>query len=426
MRRGSEGHLRILFMCHNPKGTGTYVRAYELARGLSLLGHDVTLMAVSVDWRFRTRVEKESTLKIILCPGVLHDGFFINRLTSCGGWGPLDILQRIKVGMSGDYDIIQMFDHFPNIAIPYRYLRARGNVRFVSDWCDIYHLPGGFADSSRYRLDWFYRKVNFLFKNSLRNIEVSLRKKADAVTVISHQMKRVAIDCGIDQGKISIIEGGVDTDKIKPLPQKDCRMKVGIPLDSKVIVFLGRSQFDLDILIRSFAQVRKHFANSYLMIIGTNSLRWPKELAADLGILDRYIEVGHCSEEMLPFHLCSGDIFALPMKKNLINETRWPNKIGEYMACGRPTVVSDVGEVAEVVEKHEIGLVAKTNVDSFSEKMQILLSDYKLAEDMGRKARELACKKYSWASMAARLEKVYFELLNSTKKRGTRVDEQHT
>lgn len=417
--------MRILVICANDNRVATYVRAYNLARGLSLMAHDVTFMAVSADSRLKTKIEQHSKLKVILCPRIFHAGFVIDRLTSSGGCGPLDILERIKVGMSGNYDIVQMFDHFPNITIPFNYLRKRSNMKFVSDWCDIYHLPGGFADGVGPRVNKLYRSVNFGIRRILRANEVSIRRKADAVTVISQKLRRVALDCGVEEKKINVIEGGVDTDKIKPLSKEDCKRRIGFPPESKVIVFLGRSQFDLDILIRSFARVRKILPNSYLMVVGMNLFKWAKDLASDLGVINGIKEVGYSPEEMLPFYLSSADVFGLPLKKNLINETRWPNKIGEYMACGRPTVVSDVGDVAEVVQTHRIGLVARPDVDSFSEKMQMLLSNDRLAEDMGRRARELACKKYSWGLMAGRLEKIYFGLLNSTKKGGTKVDERY-
>jgi glycosyltransferase involved in cell wall biosynthesis len=106
-------------------------------------------------------------------------------------------------------------------------------------------------------------------------------------------------------------------------------------------------------------------------------------------------------------------VFALPLRENLFNKTRWPNKIGEYMACGRPTVVSDVGEVAEVVKNNGIGLVAEPGVEGFAQKIRILFTDDKLAEDMGARAREMACKKYSWAQLGAELERIYFQVLNS-------------
>jgi len=371
----------------------------------------VTLIAVSPDSKFRSRREQESKLRIISSPRALHDGFVLNRLTSGGGWGPLDIYKRIRVGMSRNYDIIQTFDHFANISIPFNYLRKRCKAKFVSDWCDIYHLPGGFADSFGYRLDGIYRKVNFLFRKYLKTMEISIRKNADAVIVISHFLKDFAIDCGIDASKIEVIQGGVDTEKIIPMSKLESRKRIGLPADSKIVVFLGRSQFDLDILIRSFAQIRKQFPNSYLIIVGSSLYRWPREPAANLGIIDGYIEVGRCPDEMLPIYLCCADIFALPMKDNLVNQTRWPNKIGEYMACGRPVVISDVGEVAEVVREHGIGLVARPNIDSFSENMRILLANEELASEMGARARELACEKYSWALMAARLESIYFQLL---------------
>lgn len=372
----------------------------------------MTLIAVSPDSRFYSQREINSNLRMILTPKLLHGGPLLSRLTSCQGWGVLDIYKRIVEGLSNRYDIVQTFDHFPNISIPVQYLRKRIDARFVSDWCDLHHLPGGFRDTLKYRLDFIYRKLGFPFRKYLRSSEVDIRKKADSVTVISNQLREVAILYGVSQEKISLIEGGADTDTIKPLPKLSCRKRLNLPLEAKIVVFLGKAQFDLDILIKSFARIKETVPNAYLVVIGKNLYRWTQRLVTDLGVKDNYLEVGYCAERLLPYYLSSADVFALPLKKNLANQVRWPNKIGEYMAAGRPTVISDVGDVARVVRNHEIGLVAEPNEYDLAEKIEILLRDEVLARSLGEKARQIACSKYSWFSLAARLEDIYLQVLD--------------
>jgi hypothetical protein len=88
--------------------------------------------------------------------------------------------------MVHSYDVVHTFDHFANVVIPFNYLQKRTSAKFVSDWCDIYHLPGGFVDTLSYRLDRIYKSIGFIFRNYLKSTELSIRKRADAVTVISH------------------------------------------------------------------------------------------------------------------------------------------------------------------------------------------------------------------------------------------------
>jgi len=75
--------------------------------------------------------------------------------------------------------------------------------------------------------------------------------------------------------------------------------------------------------------------------------------------------------------------------------------------------VSNIGDTAKVVRNNDIGLVAGCSIDSFADTIVRLLQDDQLAHDMGCRARELACNRYSWALQAARLEEIYFHLLSS-------------
>lgn len=407
--RKNMNRLKVLFLIPDTKGSAVYVRAYNLAKQLALRGHAVTLMAVSTDLMFRSRTRNESGIRLIETPNFLHNifGHYTRRLFLEPGTGILDIIARLRECKSGQYDIIQLFDHSLNVVVPYYFLRRRLKSRFVSDWCDIYHHVEGLRYNYGFRFDRVYEKIGFLFREYSRFVEFDLRRNVDGVTAISRNLLDFAVTHGVARNKVSLVEGGADVDNISPLPKTEARMKLGLPVDGKIVGFMGTFQRDMDIVIKSFSLLKDELPDAYLMVIGT-PFPWARQIAKDHGITERYIEAGRCTDELLPYYLASTDVLALPLKDNLFNKTRWPNKIGEYMACGRPVVVSDVGNVADIVKEHGIGLTAKNDVVDFSSKLKMLLANQDLADDMGRRARQLACSKFSWALQSAKLEDFYY------------------
>lgn len=404
--------LKLLFLLSREKGSATYVRAYNLARQLALRGHNITLMSVSLDSTFKKISSFEHGIEILDTPNLSHNlfGKMTTRLFLEPGTGVLDIYERIKIGMFCDFDIIQTFDHSLNVVVPFYFMRNRKKAKFVSDWCDVFHHPGGLRETYGFRLDHIYRKLGFPFRKYFRSLEVDFRRKVDAVTVISPKLKEFAINHEIKDENVFVIEGGADVDKIKPLIKKEARKALNIPVDSKIVGFLGTFQRDLDIVIKSMVLIKKEIPHCFLLVIG-KPFPWTRQTVESHGIADSYIETGYCSDDLLPQYLSCVDVFALPFKKNLANETRWPNKIGEYMASGRPTVVSNVGDVARVVNDMKIGYVAEQRPGSFAEKLKEILTNDRLANEMGARARALACRKYSWAIKAEELEKIYLNLV---------------
>ena len=234
------------------------------------------------------------------------------------------------------------------------------------------------------------------------------------MTAISQGLRDFAVQHGVARERVSVVEGGADVDAITPLPKAEARRKLGLPVNGKIVGFMGTFQRDLDIVMQSFSLLKEALPDAYLLVIGT-PFPWAREVAQQQGITGCYLEAGRCADELLPYYLASTDVLALPLKENLFNQTRWPNKIGEYMACGRPVVVSDVGDVASLVRAHGTGLTAKNDAADFSAKLTTLLSDPSLAEKMGGKARELACGAYSWALQSSKLEEFYYHLADREK-----------
>lgn len=406
--------LRILFLLSDMKDSATYVRAFNLSKQLANLGHDLTLMVVSPAQTFVKVSYIKQGVRIVETPNFMHNGLghFTRRLFLDPGTGILDILSRLLEMRKDDYDIVQLFDHSLNVFLPWFIFKSRLKGKFVSDWCDIFNYEGGLRYAYCFRLDAIYRVIGFPFRTLSRYLEFHLRRRVDGVTVISDGLRDFAIRQGVAQNNIFVVEGGADVDAIKPIPKEEARKRLGLPLDSSIVGFLGTFQGDLDIVIQSFRRVKHEVPDALLLVIGKPS-SWIRSAVADAGITSSFIQAGRCSDEMLPHFLACVDVLTLPLKENLASRTRWPNRIGEYMACGRPVVVSDIGDTARVVRNHEIGLVAGTDIDSFADTIVRLLKNSPLADKMGCKARELACTRYSWALQAAKLEGIYFHLLAS-------------
>ena len=404
--------FKILFLLSHLKNSATYVRAYHLARQLADRGHKVTLTAVSPEQKFGASFTVENGLTLIETANLGHEplGRMTLRLYLEPGAGPCDILTRLRLLRSDKFDIVHMFDHSPNVAVPFYLMRSRIRARFVSDWCDIYHCPGGLRDHNSFRLDRLYRLVGFPFRIYSRFVEHDLRRRVHGVTAISEGLRRYAMRHGIPQERVQVVEGGADVRHIRPLSRTAARLRLGLAGQGKVVGFLGTFQRDLDIVIGSFSLVRLAVPGARLMVIGKLH-ESTRQQVAQAGLSDCFIEAGRCSDELLPWFLAAADVFVLPLKDIPANATRWPNKIGEYMASGRPTVVNDVGDVANLVREYGIGLLAGQGAAPFADKITKLLTNEFLAEELGKKAREVACTRYSWASLAEGLEQFYLQLL---------------
>ena len=377
---------------------GTYFRAYYLARELAKRSHKVTLASISPTSRFKATERSESGIRLIEFPNLLH------RLIFHFGNGPLDITQRTRLILNEDYDVVHGFEYYANVMIPILLTKWLKKYVYVSDWCDWFSK--GMAMNGR-RFTWFKPGIKVM-----STLEEQTRLKAHGVTVISQELEQKVISLGISQDKILRLPGGAPTDLIKPMPKKEAREQLGYPIDAGIALFLGISHDDLDIFIRAFSIVVKERPNSLLLLVGYNQPLRVWELVHAMGLDKNVIRVGGIPSEALGRYLACADLFLLPLRDNDANRSRWPNKIGDYMAAGRPIIASRVGEVVPVMESDNIGFLVANDPQEVAKHMMKLFDNPEVAEDMGSRARALAENKYSWEQHASRLETFYLRFLS--------------
>jgi glycosyltransferase involved in cell wall biosynthesis len=82
------------------------------------------------------------------------------------------------------------------------------------------------------------------------------------------------------------------------------------------------------------------------------------------------------------------------------------------MSVGRPIVGTKLEILADLFERHQIGLLAEHNVTDISEKCLELVLDPARSEIYGANARRLAETDFCWIKINASVEALYSKVLS--------------
>jgi colanic acid biosynthesis glycosyl transferase WcaI len=235
--------------------------------------------------------------------------------------------------------------------------------------------------------------------------------RADAVTVLSEDLKEnVARKIG-GADKIKVIPNFVDTKSIAPAPA-DNPYRKEFGLEDKVVIMyagnVGLSQ-SLELLVEAAARSSDR-SDVVFVVNGQGAARASLERRAaglsnvrfvDLQPADRLAEV-----------LAAADVHVVPLKRGLARSSV-PSKTYSILAAGRPLVASvDEGsEVARIVHRSGAGItVPPEDGQAFTAAVARLIDDPETREAMGRAGRSFAEEAASPAAVALAYEELFIEL----------------
>jgi glycosyltransferase involved in cell wall biosynthesis len=398
--------MKIFMSLFCGRNEGSYYRAFPWSVGLAARGHDVTLACTSPTPSRRTRVEHDQGVRLLLTPTLLDGRRVMTRLCGLYGWSPGSIAARTKELRHGNYDIVHTYEHQAHVTLPV-YFAGNNGPALVADTCDHYG-PGGFREKtySPYRLRPLYQPLGWPIRCLVDSWEKNLRRRAQQLTAISSWLAGRLESFGIPAERIHCIPGCSDTKAIYPVDQGEARLKHGLPRDNPVLAFLGAGQFDLDLSLAAFKTLLPQHPHAHYLVIGKQD-PFVTARATELGIRDRVIQTGWIDDSDLYTWLGCADVGLIAMRDNDVNQARWPNKIGSYTAAGRPTVCTQVSDVAKLVADHDIGLTTPVDVDAFAEAIHQVLTNPEQAAEMGQRARRVAENELSLEKQIDQLEWIY-------------------
>ncbi|TAM52324.1 MAG: glycosyltransferase family 1 protein [Acidobacteria bacterium] len=205
-----------------------------------------------------------------------------------------------------------------------------------------------------------------------------------------------------------VVRNGVELARFRgPHDRGEARRALGIPEAAVVACFVGRleTQKGIDTLVEAFATLPVEALDLYLLVAGDGSLRSGLEEAVRGGGRNdrvRFLSFRKDVEKVLG----ASDIFVLPSRFEAM-----PIALIEAMAAGLPSVVTDVGDNAEIVGDAGLGLVVPPgDVGALARGIDALARAAETRRDMGVRARE-AARRYSAEVAAHDVERVYAEVL---------------
>lgn len=203
-----------------------------------------------------------------------------------------------------------------------------------------------------------------------------LLKHTDFITVTGNASKNFLSSKGINERKIFVLPNTMDFDGFYPVP--------GLQKEFDIIS-LGRlsDEKKVDQILRIIFELKKQNSNIRAAIGGTGPERKTLEdLSNTLNLTDNVTFLGFVPDEDLGSFFSKGKVFVLT------SETEgFPRTIIQAAACGVPVVASNVGDMTDVIEHGENGLLVQqwSDTKSFVHNIQLLLDDEALRKQFSQK-----------------------------------------
>ncbi|PWB55438.1 MAG: WalM protein [Nitrosomonadales bacterium] len=161
----------------------------------------------------------------------------------------------------------------------------------------------------------------------------------------------------------------------------------------------------VEILIRAMPFVER----AELHIAGGTETRIAElsRLAQELNIAGKVVFLGPISPVRRFELIDRADICLLPLANTSIGSRYTsPLKLFEYMAMGKPIIISDLPAIREVLVQAESALLVEPeNPSAIAEAVTRLQQNTDLAKQLGEHARQLAHNRYSWLARAQKIAK---------------------
>jgi glycosyltransferase involved in cell wall biosynthesis len=242
----------------------------------------------------------------------------------------------------------------------------------------------------------------FVSKMYYSSLGLGTLRTADCVIVPSLAYKTKISKMHVIPDKIQVIPYGIDVKKFSENTRgKEFKAKHNCK-GSKVILSVGRLNYQkgFHYLIQAMPTVIEQIPNVKLVIVGEGELLpYLKQLAESLGIRDSVVFTGAISQAEISDAYSACEIFVLPS----LFESFGISLI-EAQAAGKPVIGTRTGGLPEAIREGATGfLVEPCNSSQLAREIIHILSDEKLAFELGTRGQEFVWKHFSLEATIKRM-----------------------
>jgi glycosyltransferase involved in cell wall biosynthesis len=394
--------MRILLIhqafvaAHEAGGT----RHYELGQRLRTHGDELTVVASQVNYLTGQPIDAKRTgiawdervgdLRVIRAytPSVLHRGF-VWRVLAFVIFGITSVWAGLRAGpvdlvMGTSPPIFQAFS-----ACLIAFIRRKPFLLEIRDLWPEFAIDMGLLRHpvlimlARWGEGFLYARATHLLVNSPAYRDYLLKK-------------------GIHAQKISVVPNGVEIDMFTPdAAGEQTRAEYG--LEQKFVVTYAGAHGpanDLGVVLRAAARLRDRPEIHFLMV-GDGKDRSHLEGEAARLQLQNVTFTGALPKNRMPDVLAASNACLAILQNIPMFKTTYPNKVFDYMAAGRPTILAIDGVIRQVIEAADAGVFVPPGDDAhLAEAVTSLASDRAAAQMKGQRARAYVSEYFDRARQA--------------------------
>ncbi len=245
-----------------------------------------------------------------------------------------------------------------------------------------------------------YRKLELVAE--AQAVEREVFTTADAVATVSDEVCCYVASRGAPKNRTFVVSNGVDTKRFHPDIEP---IQTTAESERFVVGFVGslKPWHGIEVLLRAFRIVVQQNKNVHLLIVGDGPLRqWVEGFVSGAGIEDNVTMTGWVSYRQLPSLIQSMSVAVAPYPE-LENFYFSPLKLYEYMALGKPVIASDVGQIKQIINDRDNGILIKPgDATALASRIAYLVNDSSSCAKLGACARESVLNR-TWINNAQRV-----------------------
>ena len=387
-------HLLLIHQAFASPAQGGGTRHYELGRHLLSRGHKFSVVSSNLSYlsgkpileRHGLFVEQDidglRVLRAYAYPA-LHRSFAwrifsfltftVSSLLAGLRCGPIDLV------MGTSPPIFQAFS-----AWMFAFLRRKPFLLEVRDLWPEFAIDMGVLRNPA--LIWLSRRLERL-----------LYARATHILVNSPAYRDYLLKLGVAPLKVSLIANGVDPAMFDPASLGQAtRQKWGLQ-DKFVVTYTGAIGManDLGMLLRAASRLRE-YSDIVFLIAGDGKERANLEAQSRELDLKNTVFTGTVSKAEVADMMASSNACAAILQNIPMFRTTYPNKVFDYMAAGRPTLLAIDGAIREVIESSHGGIFVQPGDDeALTRAILRLRANPEEAHRMGELAHEYVTEHFN-------------------------------
>lgn len=233
-------------------------------------------------------------------------------------------------------------------------------------------------------------------------------EKSDVVTAVSSALVKQTNDLIQPDKDIQTVYNFIDERVYKAVDSQHLRNEYGIKDNEKVIIHVSnfRGVKRVKDVVAAFNLIQSEIPAKLLLVGDGPEMTVICRQVGELGLEDRVLFLG--KQDNLE------ELYSLSDIKLLLSEKESFGLVAlEAMACGVPSIGTNVGGIPEVIEDGYNGFICEVgNIAQVAEKSLLLLKDETLHKELSEHALQTARTKFHSSKIVEEYERIYKELLS--------------